>query len=84
MSGNLCPVSFCAQSGICDGCHTHVATAMTVRPIKDASNTKQPNCSRIGILILTMTALAKTQVRKTWADDANNEVGARLEMAGLG
>ena len=33
---------------------THVAMAMTARPIIEANNTRHPNCSRMGIRILTM------------------------------
>jgi hypothetical protein len=33
---------------------THVAMAMTANPNSEPTNTKQPNCSRIGIRILTM------------------------------
>jgi hypothetical protein len=34
---------------------THVAVAMTARPIIEASSTRHPNCSRMGMRILTMT-----------------------------
>jgi hypothetical protein len=34
---------------------THVAIAMTARPIIEASSTRHANCSRMGIRILTMT-----------------------------
>lgn len=34
---------------------THVATAITARPIMEASRTRHPNCSRMGIRILTIT-----------------------------
>jgi hypothetical protein len=38
---------------------THVAIAMTARPMRDASSTKQPNCSRIGTRILGMARVAE-------------------------
>jgi hypothetical protein len=34
---------------------THVATAITANPIIEASRTRHPNCSRMGIRILTIT-----------------------------
>jgi hypothetical protein len=37
------------------GIATHVAIAITASPIKDARSTRQPNCSRMGIRILTMS-----------------------------
>ena len=33
---------------------THVAMAMTARPIMEASKTRHPSCSRMGIRILTI------------------------------
>lgn len=45
---------------------THVAIDTTARPMSEASSTIHPNCSRMGMRILTMS-LAGAGSRGTWA-----------------
>lgn len=41
---------------------THVAMAMTAKPINEASSTKHPNCSRMGMRILTIAGCREARV----------------------
>jgi hypothetical protein len=68
---------------------THVAIAITARPIKEAKSTRHPNCSRIGILILTIVPSPSYRLRARSKGgegegdvvdvDVSEESGPRLE-----
>jgi hypothetical protein len=47
------------QSGRGNPVSTHVAMAMTARPISEASKTRHANCMRMGIRILTISLRTK-------------------------
>jgi hypothetical protein len=47
---------------------TQVAIPMTASPIMDASSTRQPSCSRIGIRILTIDTATRGSAEGSWRD----------------
>jgi hypothetical protein len=54
-------MSATVQSGRGNPLSTHVAIAMTARPISEASNTRHANCMRMGTRILTISLRTSPQ-----------------------